>query len=163
MKALGVGWLMQNGLYFAAPSFLASRGSAINRAPPIKTALRFSLNIGGGTDADRVMSYNPFVSLQWMVDGRTVGGMTTRSASELISREEALRVYTAGSAWFAFDEDKRGTLEPGRLADLAVLDKDYFTVPTQEISALTAVLTMLGGRIVHAAVPFDELRPNWDK
>jgi hypothetical protein len=163
MKALGVGWLMQNGLYFAAPSFLASRGSAINRAPPIKTALRLGLNVGGGTDADRVMSYNPFVSLQWMVDGRTVGGMTTRSASELISREEALRVYTAGSAWFAFDEDKRGTLEPGRLADLAVLDKDYFTVPTQEISALTAVLTMLGGRIVHAAVPFDELRPNWDK
>jgi predicted amidohydrolase YtcJ len=163
MKALGVGWLMQNGLYFAAPSFLASRGSAINRAPPIKTALRLGLDVGGGTDADRVMSYNPFVSLQWMVDGRTVEGMTTRSASELISREEALRIYTAGSAWFGFEEDRRGTLEPGRLADLAVLDKDYFTVPTEEISRLTAVLTILGGRIVHAGAPFDELRPNWDK
>jgi len=163
MKALGVGWLIQNGLYFAAPSFLASRGSAINRAPPIKTALRLGLNVGGGTDADRVMNYNPFVSLQWMVDGRTVNGMTTRSASELISREEALRIYTSGSAWFAFHEDKRGALQPERLADLAVLDRDYLAVPTQEISALTAVLTMVGGRIVHAAGPFDELRPNWDK
>jgi predicted amidohydrolase YtcJ len=163
MKTLGVGWLMQNGLYFAAPSFLAARGSAINRAPPIKTALRLGLSVGGGTDADRVMSYNPFVSLKWMVDGRTVEGMPTRGASELISREEALRLYTAGSAWFSFDEDKRGTLEAGRLADLAVLDKDYLTVPTEEISALTALLTMVGGRIVHAAGPFDDLRPNWDK
>jgi predicted amidohydrolase YtcJ len=163
MKALGVGWLMQNGLYFAAPSFLAARGSAINRAPPIKTALRIGLRVGGGTDADRVMSYNPFVSLKWMVDGRTVDGMPTRSASELISREEALRIYTSGSAWFAFDEDKRGTLEIGRLADLAVLDRDYLTVPTEQISALTAVLTMVGGRIVHAASPFDDLRPNWEK
>jgi predicted amidohydrolase YtcJ len=156
MRSLGVGWLMQNGLYFAAPSFLVSRGAAINRAPPIRTALRLGLSIGGGTDADRVMSYNPFVSLKWMVDGRTVDGMTTRGASELISREEALRIYTAGSAWFAFDEDQRGTLEPGRLADLAVLDRDYLTVPIEEIGGLSAVLTMVGGRIVHASEPLQD-------
>lgn len=163
MKALGVGWLMQNGLYFAAPSFLAARRAAINRAPPIKTALRMGLPVGGGTDADRVMSYNPFVSLRWMVDGRTVDGMTTRGASELISREEALRLYTAGSAWFSFDEDKRGTLEVGRLADLAVLDRDYLTVPTEEIGTLSALLTMVGGRIVYAAGAYENLRPDWDK
>jgi hypothetical protein len=102
------------------------------------------------------MSYNPFVSLKWMVDGRTVDGMTTRGASELISREEALRIYTAGSAWFAFDEDQRGTLEPGRLADLAVLDRDYLTVPIEEIGGLSAVLTMVGGRIVHASEPLQD-------
>jgi predicted amidohydrolase YtcJ len=163
MKALGVGWLMQNGLYFAATSFLIARGAAINHAPPIKTALRLGLHVGGGTDANRVMSYNPFVSLQWMTDGRTVDGMTTRGASELASREEALRFYTAGSAWFSFDDDKRGTLEPGRLADLAVLDRDYLAVPAEEIGTLSALLTMVGGRIVHAAGPFSNLAPEWSK
>jgi predicted amidohydrolase YtcJ len=163
MKALGVGWLMQNGLYFAASSFLAERGSAINRAPPIKTAMRLGLNIGGGTDANRVMSYNPFVSLKWMTDGRTVDGMTTRAASELVSREDALRLYTKGSAWFTFDDDRRGTLEPGRLADLAVLDKDYLTVPSEEIGAISALLTMVGGRIVYAGDPFAALGPDWAK
>jgi predicted amidohydrolase YtcJ len=163
MKALGVGWLMQNGLYFAAASFLAARGATIGRAPPIKTAMRLGLNIGGGTDANRVMSYNPFVSLQWMTDGRTVDGLPTRGAAELVSREEALRLYTKGSAWFTFDDDKRGTLEAGRLADLAVLDRDYLTVPPEQIGALTALLTMVGGRIVHAAGPFESLGPDWIK
>jgi predicted amidohydrolase YtcJ len=163
MKALGVGWLMQNGLYFAAPSFLSGRGAAVYRSPPIRTALRLGLNIGGGTDANRVMSYNPFVSLKWMTDGRTVDGMTTRAASELVSREEALRIYTKGSAWFTFDDDRRGTLEPGRLADLAVLDKDYLTVPADELGSLTSLLTMVGGRIVYAAGLYAELEPGWAK
>jgi len=163
MKALGVGWLMQNGLYFAASSFLASRGPAINHSPPLRTALQLGLHVGGGTDANRVMSYNPFVSLRWMTDGRTVDGMTTRTASQLVSREEALRFYTQGSAWFTFDDDKRGTLEPGRLADLAVLDKDYLTVPADELASLTALLTMVGGRIVYAAEPFAALGPDWVK
>jgi len=163
MKTLGVGWLMQNGLYFAASSFLAARGPAINHSPPLRTALQLGLHVGGGTDANRVMSYNPFVSLRWMTDGRTVDGMTTRTASQLVSREEALRFYTQGSAWFTFDDDKRGTLEPGRLADLAVLDKDYLTVPADELASLTALLTMVGGRIVYAAEPFAALGPDWVK
>jgi hypothetical protein len=163
MKALGVGWLMQNGLHFAAASFLAARGPAVNRAPPIKTGMQMGLHIGGGTDANRVMSYNPFVSLKWMTDGRTVDGLPTRGASELISREEALRLYTQGSAWFTFDDDKRGSLQPGRLADLAVLDKDYLTVPAEELGTLTSLLTMVGGRIVHADGPFAELGPDWAK
>jgi len=163
MKALGVGWLMQNGLYFAASGFLAARGPAINHAPPLRTALQLGLHVGGGTDANRVMSYNPFVSLKWMTDGRTVDGMTTRIASQLVSREEALRFYTQGSAWFTFDDDRRGTLEPGRLADLAVLDKDYLTVPAEELSSLTSLLTMVGGKVVYAAEPFAALGPDWAK
>jgi predicted amidohydrolase YtcJ len=160
MKGLGVGWLMQNGLYFAASSFLSSRGSAVNRAPPLRTALQLGLHVGGGTDANRVMSYNPFVSLKWMTDGRTVDGMMTRTASQLVSREEALRFYTQGSAWFTFDDDKRGKLEVGRLADLAVLDKDYMTVPAEELGSLTSVLTMVGGKVVYAAEPFAALGPD---
>ena len=154
MKALGVGWLMQNGLHFAAASFIAGRGDAMTRAPPIKSALRLGVRIGGGTDAHRVMSYNPYVSLKWMTDGRTVDGLPTRGAGELVTREEALRLYTSGSAWFAFDETKRGTLEPGRLADLAVLERDYLTVPDEDLLRLRSHLTMVGGTIVHADGPF---------
>jgi hypothetical protein len=103
------------------------------------------------------MSYNPFVSLQWMVDGKTVAGMKTRDADESPSRLEALRFYTQGSAWFTFDDDKRGSLTAGKLADLAVLSKDYLTVPTDEIGAIESVLTMVGGRIVYAASPYAAL------
>src|SRR5712671_1814052 len=107
--------------------------------------------------AHRVMSYNPFVSLQWMIDGRTVAGTPTRDADELPSREEALRLYTQGSAWFTHDERRRGALTAGRLADLAVLTKDFASIPTDEIGGIESLLTMLGGRIVYAAAPFAAL------
>jgi len=155
MQALGVGWLMQNAMYFQGEALLRARGNeAMRLSPPIMTALKLGLTIGGGTDAHRVMSYNPFVSLQWMVDGRTVGGTLTRAEEELPSREEALRFYTLGSTWFTHDDDKRGSLAAGKLADLAVLTKDYFTVPTGEIGAIESLLTMVGGRIVYAAGPY---------
>ncbi len=156
MKALGVGWLMQNAMYFGEP-FLRDRGAqAMRRTPPIMTALNMGLRVAGGTDAHRVMSYNPFVSLQWMVDGKTVGGTATRGPDETPSREEALRLYTQASAWFAHDDHKRGVLRPGALADLAVLTKDYLTVPAGEIGTIESLLTMVGGRIVHAAGPYAE-------
>ena len=158
MKALGVGWLMQNAMYFQGEAFLRERGNEVMRlTPPIRTALNMGLVVGGGTDAHRVMSYNPFVSLQWMIDGRTVGGLATRDADETPTREEALRLYTQGSVWFTFDEAKRGTLKVGKLADLAVLSKDYMSVPAAEVGALTSLLTMVGGRIVYADGPFAAL------
>jgi predicted amidohydrolase YtcJ len=158
MKALGVGWLMQNAMFFQGEAFLKSRGNdALRLTPPITTALKLGIPIGGGTDAHRVMSYNPFVSLQWMVDGKTVGGTLTRDEEQLPSREEALRLYTLGSTWFTFDDGKRGTLARGKLADLAVLTKDYLTVPTGEIGGIESVLTMVGGRIVYAAGPYAQL------
>jgi predicted amidohydrolase YtcJ len=155
MKALGVGWLMQDAMYFGGEAFIKARGAdAAKRTPPIKTALNMGLHIGGGTDAHRVMSYNPMVSLEWMVDGRTVAGTPTRDADETPARDEALRLYTQGSAWFTFDDGRRGSLEAGRLADLAVLTKDVMTVPAGEIGTIESVLTMVGGRIVYAAGPY---------
>jgi predicted amidohydrolase YtcJ len=124
--------------------------------PPIMTALKLGIPIGGGTDAHRVMSYNPFVSLQWMVDGKTVGGTLTRDEEQLPSREEALRFYTLGRAWFTFDDEKRGSLKAGKLADLAVLTKDYLTVPTGEIGSTESLFTMVGGRIVYATGPYSQ-------
>jgi hypothetical protein len=107
------------------------------------------------------MWYSPFVSLQWMLDGRTVAGTALRGPQELPTRIEALRLYTEGSAWFTFDDDTRGSLAAGKLADLAVLSEDYLTVPTAEIGAIRSLLTMIGGRVVYAAGPFasDEDKP----
>jgi predicted amidohydrolase YtcJ len=154
MKALGLGWLVQNRLYFAGTPSLLARGDKLAHTPPLKSAIGMGLRIGGGTDAHRVMDYNPFLSLRWMIDGLTVEGVETRGAAELPSREQALRIYTAGSAWFAHDEQRRGALTVGRLADLAVLDRDYLTVPVRRIGHIRSLLTMVGGRIVYAAGPY---------
>ena len=129
----------------------------MQRSPPIVSALRLGLPTGGGTDANRVMIENPFVSLRWMLDGLTVDGVETRVEKEIPSREEALRIYTQGSAWFAHDENRRGRLMPGMLADLAVLSDDYFTVPISHIAKIKSLLTMVGGRIVYSSEPFSGL------
>src|ERR1700751_1416789 len=87
------------------------------------------LPVGAGTDATRVASYNPWVSLYWLVSGKTVGGTPLYPEANRLDRAEALRRYTAGSAWFSGEEDTKGTVEAGKLADLAVLSADYFSVP----------------------------------
>ena len=77
-----------------------------------------------------------------------------RSVDELPNRADALRMYTIGSAWFAHADDRRGSLEVGKLADLAVLSKDYNTIPVEQIGTIESLLTMVSGRIVYAAPPF---------
>jgi predicted amidohydrolase YtcJ len=154
MKALGIGWTMQDAMYFQGDRALAVRGEAARRMPPIGAALRAGVNVGAGTDAHRVASYNPFVALQWMLDGKTVSGKAMRGPDETPTREQALRLYTAGSAWFSFDEGRRGTLEVGKLADFAVLDQDFFSVPVERIGKTTSLMTVVGGRVVYAARPF---------
>jgi len=155
IKAMGLGWLVQNAFYFRGEAFLGQRGADLARiSPPIVSALHMGIPVGGGTDAHRVMSYLPFVSLQWMLDGKTAGGVAMRTPEELPTRLEALRLYTEGSAWFSFENDTRGALSAGKLADLAVLSKDYLTVPVDEIGGIVSQLTMVGGRIVYADGPF---------
>jgi predicted amidohydrolase YtcJ len=155
MKALGVGWAVQDAMYFDGERFQKEKGAeAARRAPPLRTALRIGVNVGAGTDAHRVASYNPFVALRWMLDGKTVAGTLLRGPEEAPTREEALRMYTLGSAWFARDEDKRGSLVVGKLADLAVLSKDYMKAPLDDIGRIESLLTMVGGRIVYAAGPY---------
>jgi hypothetical protein len=102
------------------------------------------------------MSYNPFAALKWLLDGKTIAGAAVRGPEETPTREEALRLYTLGSAWFAHDDDTRGSLTVGKLADLAVLSRDYLTVPVDEVGDIESLLTMVGGRIVYAAGPFKE-------
>jgi predicted amidohydrolase YtcJ len=155
MQALGVGWTVQDAMYFGGDQFRQTSGvEAARRAPPVVTGAKLGVAIGAGTDAHRVASYNPFTALQWLLDGKTVAGVAIRGPEETPSRAEALRLYTLGSAWFSFDETRRGSLEIGKLADLAVLSKDYMTVPVDQIGGIESLLTMVGGKIVYAAAPY---------
>src|SRR5262245_32740858 len=155
MKSLGLIWGVQDGLYFGGERLQKEVGvEPAKQMPRIATVLKLVHVVGAGTDAHRVSSYNPFVSLQWYLDGTTIGGTKTRGDEEAPSRRQALEMYTRNSAFMANDDDKRGTLEPGKLADLAVLSADYMTAPVKEIGRIRSVLTMVGGKVVYAAAPF---------
>jgi predicted amidohydrolase YtcJ len=158
MKALGIGWTMQDAMYLGGDRIVAQVGEAARSMPPLVTALRMGVHVGAGTDAHRVASYNPFVALQWMLDGKTVGGLSTRGPDETPSREDALRLYTVGSAWFCFDETRRGTLETGKLADFAILDRDFMSMPVEQIGATASLLTVVGGKVVYAADAFSSAK-----
>jgi predicted amidohydrolase YtcJ len=158
MAELGVGWTVQDAMYFGGEDLVRRSGAdAGRRLPPVVTGQRLGVAIGGGTDAHRVASYNPFTSLQWFLDGKTVAGTPIRGPEETPDRLTALKFYTLGSAWFSFDDDVRGSLEVGKLADLAVLSDDYLTVPLDQIGNLESVLTLLGGKVVYAVGEFAAL------
>ena len=158
MAALGIGWTVQDAMYFGGEDLVRRQGGdAARRIPPVVTGHRLGVVIGAGTDAHRVASYNPFTSLKWFLDGKTVAGTPIRGPEETPDRMTALRFYTLGSAWFSFDDDVRGSLEAGKLADLAVLSEDYLTVPLDEVGDLESVLTLLGGDVVYAAGEFAAL------
>jgi predicted amidohydrolase YtcJ len=155
MQALGLIWGVQDGLYFGGERLQQEVGAeAALQMPRVATAMKLGLTVAGGTDAHRVSSYNPFVSLQWYLDGTTIGGVKTRGDAEAPSRRQALEMYTRNPAFMANDDDKRGTLEAGKLADLAVLSADYLTAPVAEIGKIRSLLTMVGGNVVYADAPF---------
>ena len=150
MKALGVGWAMQDAMYLDGDKALHRHGDKqLERMPPINTALKLGIQIGAGTDAHRVADYNPFIALRWMLDGKSASGRKLRGDDEIPSRMQALKMYTSGSAWLAHDEQKRGSLEIGKLADLAVLSDDYLNVPLEKMAQIYSQLTMVGGNIVY--------------
>jgi predicted amidohydrolase YtcJ len=158
MKTLGLVWGVQDGLYFGGERLQKEVGvEAARQMPRIATAMKLGLKVAAGTDAHRVSSYNPFVALQWYLDGTTIGGVTTRETTEAPSRRQALEMYTSNSAFMANDDDRRGTLEAGKFADLAVLSADYLTAPVPEIGKIKSLLTMVGGKVVYASGPFADL------
>ena len=128
-------------------------------APPLRTMIQSGIPLGAGTDAFRSANYSPMLSLWWLVTGKTVAGTALRDPRQNVTREEALRMYTSGSAWLTFDEKRKGSIEPGKFADLVVLNADYLTVPEDQIRSLESLLTMVGGRVVYAVKPFAQLQP----
>jgi predicted amidohydrolase YtcJ len=160
VKALNGGIAIQDRMAFQGEYFLERYGKdAAGHSPPMTRMLEMGIPVGAGTDATRVASYNPWVSLYWMVSGRTVGGALLYPAANRLDRSAALALYTRGSAWFSGEEEKKGSIQVGKLADLAVLSADYFSIPEEEIKGIESVLTVLGGKVVHGADEFGRLAP----
>src|SRR5438105_1771409 len=130
IKALGGGIAVQHRMAFQGEYFVDRYGAKqAERTPPIRRMLELGIPVGAGTDATRVASYNPFVALYWLITGKTVGGTALYPESNRLERMEALRLYTVGSSWFSSEEGKKGSITPGKLADIAGLSAGYFSMP----------------------------------
>jgi predicted amidohydrolase YtcJ len=169
VRALGGGIAIQHRMAYQGEYFAERYGmQALAHTPPVRRMLDAGVPVGAGTDATRVASYNPWVALHWLVSGRTVGGLYMYGDDNVLDREQALRLWTGGSAWFSGEEADKGSLEPGRHADFAVLSADYFAVAEEDIADIHSELTVVGGRIVHGsggfaglAPPLPQAMPDW--
>jgi len=160
VKALGGGIAIQHRMAFQGESFVERYGAEAAKAtPPIARMLEAGIPVGGGTDATRVASYNPWTALYWLVSGRTVGGLRLYDAGSRLSRETALELWTSGSAWFSSEQGKKGRIAAGMLADLAVLSADFFSVPEEAIRDIESVLTIVGGKVVYGQAEFTSMGP----
>jgi predicted amidohydrolase YtcJ len=155
IAALGGGIAVQHRMAYQGEYFVERYGhGAAEATPPVAKMLAKGVKISAGTDATRVASYNPWVSLAWLVTGKTVGGMQLYPQRNCLDRETALRMWTENVTWFSNEEGKKGRIQAGQLADLIVPDRDYFSCSESEISGLTSLLTVVGGKVVYGAGDF---------
>lgn len=142
LEALGAGASAQTWTY------LSDAGG-----PPFRRIVDAGIPAAVGTDSTNVSALDPWLTLYYMTTGRNLAGELTNDGQQ-ISRLEALRLYTRGAAWFSFDQNAVGSFDTGRLADLAVLSEDYLMASEENLRTIDSVLTLVGGRIVHASAPF---------
>ncbi|OLP62537.1 amidohydrolase [Xaviernesmea oryzae] len=158
---LGGGIAVQHRMAYQGEYFVERYGlRAAEATPPVARMLEKGVPVSAGTDATRVASYNPWVSLAWMITGKTVGGLSLYPRANCLDRETALRMWTEHVAWFSNEVGRKGRIAAGQLADLIVPDMDFFACAEDEISFLTSDLTMVGGRVVYGAGDFAALDDN---
>jgi len=159
VKKLGGGVAVQDRMYFQGEHYWKRYGEQTRQMPPIRKMLEMKIPVGLGTDGTRVSSYGPWPSIYWAVTGKTAGGMPMWQAKDRLTRYEALKLMTQGSAWFSGEEKLKGQITKGQYADLVILPKDYFSIPEAEIKTLESALTVVNGRIVHAGADFGQYAP----
>jgi predicted amidohydrolase YtcJ len=158
IAALGGGVAVQHRMAYQGEYFVERYGlRAAESTPPVARMLAKGVRTSAGTDATRVASYNPWVSLAWLVTGKTVAGLTLYPRSNRLDRGTALRMWTEKVTWFSNEEGKKGRIEVGQLADLIVPDRDFFACAESEIADTTSDLTIVGGKVVFAAGDFRAL------
>jgi predicted amidohydrolase YtcJ len=161
IAALGGGIAVQHRMAYQGEYFVERYGSAAAEAtPPTAKMLQKGIKVSAGTDATRVASYNPWVSLAWLVTGKTVGGLRIYPQRNCLDRETALRMWTENVTWFSNEEGKKGRIEVGQFADLIVPDRDYFACAEADIADTTSDLTIVGGKVVYGAGEFSRLDDN---
>ncbi|WP_028006935.1 amidohydrolase [Solimonas flava] len=155
IAALGGGVAVQHRMAYQGEYFVERYGpGAAANTPPVSRMLRAGIKVSAGTDATRVASYNPWVSLSWLISGRTVGGLQIYPRQNCLDRETALRMWTENVTWFSNEDGKKGRIEAGQLADLVVPDRDFYACAESEIADTSALLTLVGGKVVYAAGEF---------
>nr|WP_297381165.1 amidohydrolase [uncultured Roseateles sp.] len=158
IAALGGGVAVQHRMAYQGEYFVERYGArAAEATPPVAEMLRRGMKVSAGTDATRVASYNPWVSLSWLVTGRTVGGLQITPQRNCLDREAALRMWTENVTWFSNEQGNKGQIAAGQLADLVVPDRDFFGCPESDIADTSALLTMVGGKVVWGAGDFASL------
>jgi len=149
MKAIGVGMALHGWKYLQGGQGTPAGQPA---GPPYRTILASGIHTGAGSDAGDISVLDPWYEIYYMVTGKDCTGALINSG-EQVTREQALRMYTAENGWFFREESALGSVETGKLGDVAVLSEDYFDpkgVPDEEIKKLRSVLTIVGGRVVYS-------------
>jgi predicted amidohydrolase YtcJ len=149
VRELGLIVSAQDHLYLAAPSMKKYWGDRAEQVTPVRTFLDQGFTVAGGTDSP-VIPYNPFWSMYHFITRETISD-GVYGANQRITREEALRIFTINNARLTFEENIKGSIEPGKLADLVVLSADILTIPVAQIEALKPVATMVGGKVVYSS------------
>lgn len=161
---------IQNRIIYQARDFAQRYGmKVLGESPPVRKMLRMGMKVAAGTDATRVSSYNPWLSLYWLATGKSLGGLQMYGDDNLLDRNEALRLWTINGAASTSEESFKGSIEPGKIADLVVLDRDYFTISDDQLRKVESLMTMVDGEITYASGPFKEydgeslpaISPDW--
>jgi predicted amidohydrolase YtcJ len=148
---------IQNRLIYQARDFATRYGmEVLANTPPVRKMLQMGMKVAAGTDATRVSSYNPWLSLAWLATGKSLGDLQMYGDDNLLNRNEVLRLWTVNGAASTMEESTKGSLEPGKLADLVVLDRDFFTVPDDQLRKIESLMTIVDGEIAYARGPFEE-------
>ncbi|HTL10186.1 MAG TPA: amidohydrolase [Chitinophagaceae bacterium] len=159
VKKLGGGIAVQFRMYYQGELYNRLYGPPDHQLPPIKKMLSMQLPVGLGTDATRISTFNPWMSLHWAITGKTMGGYQFWPQKDTLSRFAALQLYGTGSAWMSGEETVKGRLARGQYADWVILNKDYFSIPADEVRNIHALLTVVNGKVVYAEGSYAGLGP----
>jgi len=159
VKALGGGVAVQFRMYFQGELYTKMYGQPKTQLPPIKKMLAMGIPVGMGTDAPRISTYNPWMAIHWLLTGKTIGGMQFWPKTQVLDKFTALQLYTSGSAWFSGDQDLKGKLIKGMYADMVILSADYFTASPEKLKTISALMTIVNGKVVYAAGSYAALNP----
>jgi predicted amidohydrolase YtcJ len=154
VKNLGGGIAVQFRMYFQGELYQKMYGHPARQIPPIR-----KIPVGLGTDATRISTFNPWMSLHWAVTGKTIGGYQFWPQKDVLSRFEALQLYTTGSAWMSGEEKLKGKIAKGQYADMIILNKDYFSIPIDDIRSIHSLLTIVNGKPVYGEAGYKDLNP----
>jgi predicted amidohydrolase YtcJ len=153
MRHLGMNLQMRSISVLGQPRrhrLLEELGGTAMSVPPLRMIQASGIPWGLGTDGTKAAQINPFITLWWAVTGQALNGDLV--LGETLTREEALIAHTRANAYLMFQESNLGAIRPGLLADMLVLDRDYLTVPAEQIRSILPVATIVGGRVVSGSL-----------